>query len=151
MKTLNRGQGAMEYLMTYSWAILVVMLVGIAMWQMGIFNVGRATSTTYTGFPRIKPQLSLISVTEDGNFSGTFTNGGGGTINVTNVYGDCVFTAPQMTIRVGANFKIIGEQCYVQGAIGDPYNVRMYIQYTVYAAGDTAPHREYGVLRGPIE
>ena len=40
-----RGQGAMEYLMTYGWAILVVMIVGIVMWQLGIFNMGGTTVT----------------------------------------------------------------------------------------------------------
>jgi len=32
------GQGAMEYLMTYGWAILVVIIVGVVLWQMGLFN-----------------------------------------------------------------------------------------------------------------
>ena len=50
----------MEYLMTYGWAILVVMIVGIVMWQLGIFNMG-GTTLTSTGFAKIKPQLVLLS------------------------------------------------------------------------------------------
>lgn len=33
-----RGQAALEYLMTYGWAILVVLIIGVAMWQMGVFS-----------------------------------------------------------------------------------------------------------------
>ena len=38
MKLKNKGQGAMEYLMTYGWAILVVMIVGVVLWQLGVFG-----------------------------------------------------------------------------------------------------------------
>jgi len=31
--------------MTYGWAILVVMIVGIVMWQLGIFNLGTGATT----------------------------------------------------------------------------------------------------------
>lgn len=30
MKSNKKGQGAMEYLMTYGWAIIVVMIAGLA-------------------------------------------------------------------------------------------------------------------------
>jgi hypothetical protein len=52
-----RAQGAMEYLMTYGWAILLIMIVGVAMWQLGIFNTGSTIPTTSTGFEALKPQL----------------------------------------------------------------------------------------------
>jgi hypothetical protein len=52
----NRGQGAMEYLMSYSWAILVVIAVGFGVWQMGIFDMGEV-ATTSSGFQQIKPIL----------------------------------------------------------------------------------------------
>lgn len=29
----------MEYIMTYGWAVLVVIIVGVVMWQMGIFGL----------------------------------------------------------------------------------------------------------------
>jgi uncharacterized protein (UPF0333 family) len=34
----NKGQGAMEYLMTYGWAILVVVIIGGVMWYLGFFG-----------------------------------------------------------------------------------------------------------------
>ena len=147
----KRGQGAMEYLMTYSWAILVVMLVGVAMWQMGIFNIGNATATTMTGFPRIKPQLSLTSVTTDGNFTGIFTNGAGGTVDIERVYGSCDFTKPPPSISMGKNFKITGLKCKVSCEAGDSYNLDVYVEYNLTAMGEVVAHRDMGTLRGPLE
>lgn len=138
--------------MTYSWSILVVMLVGIAMWQLGIFNLGSGASSTYSGFPRIKPQLTLIATTTEGNFSGFFTNGAGGSISLSNVSGGCnVFTYSDESISSGKNFKIDGSGCNVSGVTGDPYALELLIAYTVSAAGSTADHRDYGLLRGPLE
>jgi hypothetical protein len=52
----KKGQGAMEYLMSYSWAILIILVVGVAIWQLGIFTSG--SSLTSTGFEGIKPLLT---------------------------------------------------------------------------------------------
>ena len=51
MKTMNKkGQGAMEYLMTYGWAILVVLIVGIVLWQLGIFSGLGGSANKSLGF-----------------------------------------------------------------------------------------------------
>ena len=34
----QKAQGAMEYLMTYGWAILIVVVVGVALAALGVFN-----------------------------------------------------------------------------------------------------------------
>jgi hypothetical protein len=36
----NKGQTAMEYLMTYGWAILIVIVVVAALFAMGVFKIG---------------------------------------------------------------------------------------------------------------
>ncbi len=47
----NKGQGAMEYLMTYGWAILVVIIVGIVLWQSGVFGT---SAGGISGFSKIR-------------------------------------------------------------------------------------------------
>ena len=37
---MRKGQAAMEYLMTYGWAILIVVVVVAALYAMGVFKVG---------------------------------------------------------------------------------------------------------------
>jgi hypothetical protein len=50
----SRGQAALEYLMTYGWAILVILVVGIALWQMGVFNPP-STPPGCSGFSQLMP------------------------------------------------------------------------------------------------
>lgn len=45
-----KAQTAMEYLMTYGWAILIVIIVGAALYALGIFNPATYTQSTATGF-----------------------------------------------------------------------------------------------------
>jgi len=156
----RRGQGAMEYLMTYGWAILVVMVVGIVMWQLGIFNLGGVTSTTSTGFPRIKPQLALMSVNTSGYWSATFTNGAGGPIMIETITCKTGSATPDTVTgisagpySVGDNFNIGTSDCstHVSGSTGDPYDLDIVITYNVTLAGRTVSHTDEGTLRGPLE
>ena len=39
----KKGQAAMEYLMTYGWAILIIIVVIAALYAMGVFKVGKGT------------------------------------------------------------------------------------------------------------
>ncbi len=45
-----KAQAAMEYLMTYGWAILIVIIVAAALWALGVFSPGTYTQETATGF-----------------------------------------------------------------------------------------------------
>lgn len=33
-----KGQGAMDYLMTYGWALLIIVVVGVALYTLGVLN-----------------------------------------------------------------------------------------------------------------
>ncbi len=41
----RKGQTAMEYLMTYGWAIIIVIIAGVALWRLGVFtpSVGKTS------------------------------------------------------------------------------------------------------------
>lgn len=155
----RKGQGAMEYLMTYGWAILVVMVVGIVMWQLGIFNLGGVTSTTSTGFPRIKPQLALISMNKT-YLTAVFTNGAGGPVLLNSAtFGSdascdlstSVGSYATSSISVGENFDLSGDCSGATGGTGDPYDLDLTISYNVSLAGRVVTHVDHGTLRGPIE
>src|SRR3989344_8345070 len=38
MKGKRKGQGALEYLMTYGWALLIIVVVGAALFALGVFS-----------------------------------------------------------------------------------------------------------------
>ena len=44
-----KGQAALEYLMTYGWAILIVIIIGVALYAMGVFNPGSFVSKSHNG------------------------------------------------------------------------------------------------------
>ena len=52
----------MEYLMTYGWAILVIMVAGAAMWHLDIFNMGKSVPPTASGFQIMKPFLATCKI-----------------------------------------------------------------------------------------
>ncbi|MBD3387393.1 MAG: hypothetical protein GF416_00380 [Candidatus Altiarchaeales archaeon] len=156
----RRGQGAMEYLMTYGWAILVVMIVGIVMWQLGIFNMG-GTTVTATGFAKIKPQLAGTGLTTAGVFKSIFTNGVGTTIivhnggstepSITDGTTACTsFTVNPETVSAGQNFVLTASGC-ATGEPGEVYDLTVSIPYTVSIGTTSSFHRESGSIRGPME
>ena len=71
----------MEYVMTYSWAILAIMVVGVVLWQFGFFD-SEMYATSSNGFSKIKPMLTTIKVSSDGVFQGFFVNGLGKEANL---------------------------------------------------------------------
>ena len=158
----RKGQGAMEYLMTYGWAILVVMIVGIVMWQLGIFNINQG-STTSTGFSKIKPQLAAMGVKQTGFPNTLFTNGAGAKITVMSghifdlvkVATSCAFTSGSVSpkdVPAGDNFKLsLGTHCIHTSTPGDVYNVRYQMTYRITVGGVETTHVESGTVRGPYE
>lgn len=47
---MRKGQGAMEYLMTYGWALLVIIIVGAALFALGILNPATYQQRRCNGF-----------------------------------------------------------------------------------------------------
>lgn len=88
----RRGQGAMEYLMSYGWAILVVMAVGVAMWRLGVLTPSGGLAPTQNGFQAIRPLLPSCDMANNlygaqylDGFYCNFVNAAGTTIRVTDM------------------------------------------------------------------
>ncbi|MFH0859571.1 MAG: hypothetical protein V1921_00050 [Candidatus Altiarchaeota archaeon] len=166
----RKAQGAMEYLMTYSWAILVVMLVGIALWQLGVFDLGASRTATFTGFPTIRPHMGLSGVTSAGTLTLVLLNGGGGTIDPipgltvtsedssidcgpTNVLINGEAIADDQAIPTGDNFVVtaaLGGAC--QGTVGSQYALAVSLVYDVSIGTTTVTNkRSGGVIRASYE
>ena len=62
-----KGQSAMEYLMTYGWAILIVIIVAAALYALGIFNPATYTGRIPTGFTTLGTPTDW-DVASDGSF-----------------------------------------------------------------------------------
>ena len=53
MSLPTRSQSALEYMMTYGWAILVIVIVAAVLYSLGIFSPSSSLSTTVTGFANL--------------------------------------------------------------------------------------------------
>ncbi|MCL5018028.1 MAG: DUF2341 domain-containing protein [Candidatus Parvarchaeota archaeon] len=53
MSLNHKSQSALEYMMTYGWAILVIVIVAAVLYSLGIFSPSSSLSTTVTGFANL--------------------------------------------------------------------------------------------------
>ena len=81
---MKKGQAALEYLMTYGWAILIIAIVAAALYATGILNPATWVGTRSTGFSTIGISTWQYTAT-NGEFLTTFQNNAGQRINVTNI------------------------------------------------------------------
>ena len=60
----KKGQGALEYLMTYGWALLIIVVVGAALYALGVLNPATYTQSTCRGFQYFIFQDQKLSATD---------------------------------------------------------------------------------------
>ena len=77
-----KSQSALEYMMTYGWAILVIVIVAAVLYSLGVFSPSSAISATVTGFAGFSVQAECIS---GGALIISVINGVGNEINITQV------------------------------------------------------------------
>ncbi len=131
-KTCRKGQGAMEYLMTYGWAILVLTIALLVMWQLGIFKLSSSTGSGSSGFGAVN--LPGISYRSTGVIECVLTNDAGGDITITGitakVYGTpCSNSSLSSQLNSGASEKFTITNC-PKGSLGDAYKIILVIRFT---------------------
>lgn len=158
---LSKGQNAVEYMMTYGWAILIVLVVSIVIWQMGVLDLSRNVTPDKRGFSQVVP-LDW-SMNQDGTFSvvvqnnaGTIINGQAGTganflaggDGICSVTTDLSLTDP---FRPADTFTMVfdcSSAIHANTKIGDYYRVNVTIGYVNPSSG--LPHLSNGLIWGPI-
>ncbi|MCL5011642.1 MAG: hypothetical protein M1594_01980 [Candidatus Marsarchaeota archaeon] len=81
---MRKGQSALEYLVTYGWAILAIVIVAAILWYFGVFNPSRFTSSHQCGgFSDF--QCLDYAVNAGGNTTIVLGNKLGTQINVTTI------------------------------------------------------------------
>ena len=156
--------------MTYGWAILVVMAVGITMWQMGVINPDVGTQNGKRGFSQVSILDWRMAQTPDNKWNLTviLQNNAGSLIDIggsaqgsgvtildggTGVCGDGVVEPggpfPIQNIRPAQTLKMSFGGCQMNADLrtGDYYRVNVTIQYVNPKSG--LPHLSNGVLWGP--
>ena len=70
---MAKGQSALEYMMTYGWAILIIVIVAVILYSMGIFNPRASVTAGSSGF---SPFAASAAVCTGTNLVVAFTVGG---------------------------------------------------------------------------
>ncbi len=124
----------MEYLMTYGWALLIIVVVGAALFALGILNPSTYTQSRCTGFQYFTFQdqkvagpltntttLDLLNGPRDITVDGLTVDGTSAT---------SVSTAPSGTISAGSRFTVTGT--FPTGKqSGDSYSYDVSVAYDV--------------------
>ena len=61
MNLTHKSQSALEYMMTYGWAILIIVIVAVILYSMGIFNPSSSITFTSSGFSPFTVSSSLCN------------------------------------------------------------------------------------------
>ena len=135
---VRKGQSALEYMMTYGWAILVIVIVAAVLYSLGIFSPASSVGTGSTGFA---PFTASASNCTTSGLEIAFTVGGtpggapvaitGGSItSATGLTPESYTTAtPSGSVNSGSVIKVLfgGDACPTSGV---HYSASVSITYT---------------------
>ena len=151
-----KAQSALEYLMTYGWAILIVIIVGAALYALGVFNPGTFTGQKSTGFSAV--QMSDFKFKTDGTVLLMIGNRKGRTISISNITGTFSSKTLANSTTSACLSSVLGpnDVCNAQlgeftpnPALGSTYNMDIRINYTDTTTG--VLHTDFGTISGSVE
>jgi hypothetical protein len=128
---MKKGQAALEFLMTYGWAILIVVVVVAALFAMNVFNPGAFIGETVSGFGNF--QVTGHSYSQAGVVNFTLGNMLGTQVTVTNVdvvaSGTTVSDTSSNTLGPNGQvaYSVAGLPALTQGA---QYSAEVKVTYT---------------------
>ncbi|MEM5782050.1 MAG: hypothetical protein QXD43_02530 [Candidatus Aenigmatarchaeota archaeon] len=136
-----KGQTAIEYLMTYGWAILIILIVAGVLAYYGIFAPSGFLAPTARGFGTLQVR-SPWSISTDGTITLDVENRVGQSINITDIYvtigtwtsGHCdASQLNEVENLASGNHKMV--QCNLGSIsptpnVGEQYTATVTIQYT---------------------
>lgn len=80
----KRGQTALEFMFTYGWAILIILIITVMLWQQGLFNQGSRVRPGYSGFWGVIPYEDF-RYNEGGTLTIPLSNRVGGQVTILSV------------------------------------------------------------------
>jgi hypothetical protein len=134
-----KGQTAIEYLMTYGWAILIILIVAGVLAYYGIFAPAGFLAPTARGFGQLQVR-SPWSISSTGTVTMDVENRVGQTITVKSIYatvgatsGKCDLTSPLPLNSGEHNITQCTTVPSVGGSAGSQYTAQIAIEYSTLA------------------
>lgn len=156
--SIKKGQGALEYMQTYGWAILVVLVIGITMWQLGVFG-GKSGINRATGFAKLKvldPSIKYTTddnIDDDDNLTFEIMNTEQAHIRILSnaTGGDCLFLEVESTgLDAGETTTATATNCTDLDP-GEPFGVNVTIVYRYKLGAERINRTNRGVIQGTAE
>ena len=149
---MKKAQAGLDFLMTYGWALLLIVLVVGALFALGIFDIGNFLGNRVAGFSNIG--VNAWRVADDGVLTVKFSNKAGTDINITNINAtyntDTLNYSTPVQINNGKESGTITVGTFPSpGSKGSSYTVTMAISYTDKKTG--FQYGDSGTITGKIE
>ncbi len=126
----RKGQSALEYLMTYGWAILIIIIVGGVLYYYGVFSPGKLVGESKIGFSRV--YVDTWGVSGD-TLSLIIENRAGKDINITEVYIDgtdgLTGTIPMIAGEKSTSWVTVTIPASSEPDSGEAYQFEVAIEY----------------------
>jgi len=151
MHKAKKAQSAMEYLMTYGWAILIVIIVAAALYALGVFNPATFTGRTATGFQVIGAPTDW-DLTSGGTLTLSLANNK--MANAITIYNYTATIAGNYTTCIPTSNIVLGPgvsnsttcTIYPTQTPGSTYSVKVAM---IYTAGGLV-HTDTGTVTGTV-
>ena len=155
---MAKGQSALEYMMTYGWAILIIVIVAVILYSMGIFNPRASVTATSSGF---SPFAASAAVCGSGKLTVAFTVGGlpnGATsatiIGASYSSGSGISPAsvsstsgiPSGAVSSGSSFNVTFSPVTCTSGVG--FSASGVVEYQVVTAAGTTDYNATGTIAG---
>lgn len=150
-----KGQGALEYLMTYGWALLIIVVVGAALYALGILNPATYTQSRCTGFQYFTYQnqkmaeatytIELLNGNSDITLSNMSVDGTDlGTLTITDS-GGATITG---TVSPGKKITIVGAGDPTTKSATDAFSSTVTV---TYSTGSITDIKDSGTCTGKVQ
>lgn len=149
----KKGQAALDFLMTYGWAIALVVIIAAVLFALGIFDTSNFIGNKAAGFSGVA--VKGWGMDSAGTFTIMLSNQVGQPINVTGLSIAIGTTSAALngtvgTIAVGASSATLTTSVGAFGAqtSGSGYNAKVYVNYTDLNSGFN--YSTSGTLTGKV-
>ena len=144
----KKGQAAMEFLMTYGWAILVVLIAIGALAYFGVLNPSKFLPSSCTIAPGVACTEFKVSTAGSGTITLILSNGKGNDINFTGVTfkttsttGCSLTISPHVVAPDGGTGTVTVTGCGQVGSAGSRFKADIFLTYL--EAGSTLGTRNF--------
>lgn len=149
LRNYMKAQTALEYLMTYGWAILIVVIVVGALYALGLTQPCRWVGTQVREFADFKVDNPVYSATADSlSFDLSRLKPDSVTLTSITVGGDATgSTSLNAPLNTTATRRTVGSLGGTK-AVNDCYSVDVTVGYNVTTAGGATPFTAAGRISG---